>query len=435
MSKNFLGIDVAGGPNLSPEGQLLLQDGSAAAPAGAFLSDPTTGFYKSGTAIQTSIAGSSVSTQSASSLALAGALTTGGSIGASGSMTCGTNSLHCGPLTSGTGLLVTGIYGFPNPPTIAFTGNTGSGFYDDGGSSIGIAVGSSRVASWSSTGLNLLAHQLNVGPVVCSSSISAGAITASGVVQVPVGTSTAPSLIFGSDTTTGIFHGAAVTTSFACNSAEVLKIGASQIQAFAPISTGTNTISCGAHTCSALTSSSFTNTGTFSNTSAMTCGAMSCSSLSSTGNVTQPRYTATNYLYNSTQAISGSTTTQIVYPTATDTLTNWTRASTDGYAVPVAGVYSACASVYCPSVPNLNVLFTFWTKNDNSPGTSSIYYGQDRLCTPNVNIDFSLPITAIIPCSAGDILRVWLWAGTGFTIGSTTDTSKASSLQIDRLHE
>lgn len=275
--KNFMGIDFAGGPNLTPEGQLTLQDGSAAAPAASFLSDPSTGFYKSGTAIQTSIAGSTVSTQSASSLALAGALTTSGSIGASGSISCGTNSFHCGPLTSGAGLLVGGSYGFPTQPTVAFTGNTNSGFYDDGGTAIGVSVGGSKVASWGSVGLNLLAKQLNCGPIVCSSSVSAGSITASGVVQCPAGSATAPSLLFGSsDTTTGIYHNGAATTSFAGSGAEVFRVGASQIQAFQPISTGTNTISCGAMTCGAMSCSSLTSTGTVScGTNAMTCGALS----------------------------------------------------------------------------------------------------------------------------------------------------------------
>jgi hypothetical protein len=74
-------------------GSLLAGDGSASAPSISFTSNPTTGIFKSGATIQTSIAGSSVSTQGAGGLTLSGSLGTG-----TNGMTCG--AMSCSSLTS-----------------------------------------------------------------------------------------------------------------------------------------------------------------------------------------------------------------------------------------------------------------------------------------------------------------------------------------------
>jgi hypothetical protein len=212
----------------------------------------------------------------------------------------------------------------------------------------------------------------------------------------------------------------------------------SQLQAFAPIATGTNTLNCGAHTCAALACTSMSNSGTLSSTAAATFGAMSCSSLASTGLVSQPQYWARSVIpLSSTQSLSGGVVTQVVFPTAGDTLSStWgTRTSTDGYVVPAAGLYSINASIAMPSVGGLNVVQAFLTQNDSSPSTStSTYYGQDRYVTPNTGSVSVMNLSAKIQCSAGDTLRPWLMVGGGVTLGSASDRSVLCSLQIDWAH-
>ncbi len=74
--------------------------------------------------------------------------------------------------------------------------------------------------------------------------------TIGGNLIIPIGSSSAPSLHFAGDSTTGIYRNAAVTLSITSNSTETARFNYSQIQFFAPLAMGSNTINCGAITLS-----------------------------------------------------------------------------------------------------------------------------------------------------------------------------------------
>ncbi len=82
-------------------------------------------------------------------------------------------------------------------------------------------------------------------------------VTVGGNLIIPIGSSSAPSLHFAGDSTTGIYRNAAVTLSITSNSIETARFNNSQIQFFAPLAMSSNTINCGA----------ITSTGAFNNAS------------------------------------------------------------------------------------------------------------------------------------------------------------------------
>src|SRR4051794_10975079 len=81
------------------------------APSMSFLDDQTTGFYRNGSSIVTSIGGGAVATTSATGITVAGSITWGTSamtagalsctsLTSSGTISCGANSMTCGALSS-----------------------------------------------------------------------------------------------------------------------------------------------------------------------------------------------------------------------------------------------------------------------------------------------------------------------------------------------
>ncbi len=91
--------------------------------------------------------------------------------------------------------------------------------------------------------------------IICNTLQSVSNVTVGGNLIIPIGSSSAPSLHFAGDSTTGIYRNAAVTLSITSNSIETARFNNSQIQFFAPLAMGSNTINCGA----------ITSTGAFNN--------------------------------------------------------------------------------------------------------------------------------------------------------------------------
>lgn len=510
-------FDFSTSGNTSTE-PVYLPDGTASAPSLSFTSEPDLGLYKAGTGqLGVGVQGGSSAIFSSSGITLPSSGTpsiTFSSPGATtsaidGSTTGALNFYNAGTRSAAITSAGTQFYtpyvasesgpfeapdGSQTAPSLSFITDPTLGFFHDGTNTIGVGIGGttpidlgynlivrnyayaanlvatngtlSSVTSSSITSTSITATNSTLGAATCSS------LTSTGQVSLPDGSSTAPSVIFTTAPSTGMYKASNNSIGFGTTNThafiEILDsadspFGYSAFECTVPIlSASTSSFSAPAYSFGNATSSGMYSTGSTAvgltvngndildlttsavtskvqittGTNSLTTGAASCSSLTSTGAVTQPQYTASNYLYGSVQTITANTITQVLFPTATDTLTNWgTRSSTDGYVVPVAGLYEANANIYIPALTNLSNVYVFWTLNDASPNTTtSTWLGQDRSATPNFTADYCFPTTALIRCSAGDTLRVWLFLSTTIIIGSLTDRSKASSLQIDRLH-
>ena len=78
--------------------------------------------------------------------------------------------------------------------------------------------------------------------IICNTITTAANATIGGVLIIPIGSSSAPSLHFAGDSTTGIYRNVAVTLSITSNSIETARFNHSQIQFFAALAMGSNTI-------------------------------------------------------------------------------------------------------------------------------------------------------------------------------------------------
>ncbi len=139
-----------------------------------------------------------------------------------------------GTITSGggTGSTLDLADGSTGAPSLSFTNDGLTGLYRDstGGSGIGFTTNGTKRLKVSSTAVNsTVPIQINDG-----------------------GGASAPSITFATDTSSGIFRGAGGTTSISSVGTEVFRVNSSQLQSFVPIAAGSNQISCGSLSSSAL---------------------------------------------------------------------------------------------------------------------------------------------------------------------------------------
>jgi hypothetical protein len=150
--------------------------------------------------------------------------------------------------------------GSSNLPSYTFTNDVNSGLYLKTAGEVGVSCSGNEVLD---IDYNLItAYQ----PITAgTNSMTCGAITSSGQLQLPSsGSGSQPAIIFSStDTQTGIFRNSAQTISISSGGTEEFRVGNSQVQIFEPLAMGTNSINCGAVTCSSITSSKFATHGIF----------------------------------------------------------------------------------------------------------------------------------------------------------------------------
>jgi hypothetical protein len=209
--------------------------------------------------------------------------------------------------------------------------------------------GTGAAGQVSVTGALSLPGGLDAGsnPVTCGA-LSAGsiAVDGGGRIRCDAGSASAPALSFGADSTTGLYSSGATTLSFASNGSESMRVGATAVSSFVPLSTNGNTFLCDTVTCGSLSCASISAAGTFSGgamtcgalssgavaaagivgCAAVTCGALSCASAASTGAIAQPRYSIRVYK-NANQLTASGTITSVVWDaveTGGGGATNWT---------------------------------------------------------------------------------------------------------------
>src|SRR5574338_137377 len=163
----------------------------------------------------------------------------------------------------GLGLLKINYGGVALDPTLTF-GNDSNGFYYSGTNTVSFASDNVETLRMFKNeiecftnfkALTLTATGSIAGDnIICNTITTAANVTIGGVLIIPIGSSSAPSLHFAGDATTGIYQPTAFYLSITSNSIETTRFNSSLIQFLAPISTN-NTINCTNLYCSSVLSS------------------------------------------------------------------------------------------------------------------------------------------------------------------------------------
>ena len=403
-----------------------LGDGSETAPSQYFRGEPTSGMYRevSGPST-TSIAFSKKGTKrlriTDTGVDVIGTLT------ASSYVPSGTTSLPDGSASA---------------PSLAFTSSTSSGMFWDTSGTAGQA--------WSIGGikrlkleLNKLTSSVNVNlptgsesnPSLCFSSdpttglsslpgatwcmLSVGGsskalwasdhATSSVPVWHPNGSAASPAVSFNGSTSSGLYYdGSLSKVSTSVGGGDILTVGTSSVTSTVPFSSGTN---------------------------AMTCGALSCSSVSSTGQVTQPRYWVRLYR-SATQALSNNTSTFVIWDAIETTFggtSNWSvSVPLSAVAVPVNGLYQISYEIIFQN--NSTAYRLGWIEiNSVSPGTTR-RYGEHQ--GPAASISQTAFVgSETLQLSAGDTVSIAANQASGGNLNLLGGTNQYCTLRIVRLSE
>ncbi len=142
------------------------------------------------------------------------------------------------------GLLRINYSGVEVQPTLTF-GNDSNGFYYSDTNKVSFAADNVETLRMWKDEVECFTHfkaltlsatgTISGDDIICDTITTASDVTVGGILTIPIGTSSAPSLHFAGDTTTGIYRNAAVTLSITSNSTETARFNSSLVQLFAPL--------------------------------------------------------------------------------------------------------------------------------------------------------------------------------------------------------
>ena len=150
------GISISNGPGSitinATDGNITLDDGTAAAPALNFTNEPTTGLFRASTNVMGfAVAGTSRATMTTTGLTVAGTITPTGSVHAAA--------------------------GSVGNPSLAFNSDQDTGLFSIGANNLGVAVGGAKVLDVASTGLTVTgAVSVGTGAAVGGATAGAGGL-------------------------------------------------------------------------------------------------------------------------------------------------------------------------------------------------------------------------------------------------------------------
>jgi hypothetical protein len=281
-------------------GNIAFPDGLVNAPSITFKNDLQTGFYRPGPIgeVHFTSNGNDMAIFRPSGLVINGTILGSSNIAATGLLsgagvytTNGLQSISGNVQVSGGSVILLdhqfrGPTGTNSAPTYSFYSDGGTGMYYSNTSEITICGNSTSLITLNPSQVQIFrplsmgTNSINCGPLTSTGNISCSNILSSpylyitsdaqivGSVQIgsgPIynasGTASAPSYTFQGDNTVGIYQNGAETLSISSNGTEVFRVNFSQIQMFANLSMGTNTINSGNITCSGLTAQLTTSAG------------------------------------------------------------------------------------------------------------------------------------------------------------------------------
>jgi hypothetical protein len=253
---------------------------------------------------------------------------------------------------------------------------------------------------------------MTCGALSCSSADCGS----SGNIYFGDGLNTAPGLALSSDHKTGIFRFGGGTLGFTSNGNTYQTIGTSNVQFYEPVTTNGFSLSAGA----------ITSSGTIScGTQSMTCGALSCTSINSTGDVVYPFYTL-SVDRNSGQSIPSGSGTLVSF-NQTQTNNNWGTVTLPQatFTIPVNGFYDVqYAVIWDSNAVGERLCAIYYNSGTRSFGTSQI--------TANATDKTGQSGSASWQMVAGDVIQLLVFQSSGGNLN--IGAAAATYMTIDRRH-